>query len=179
MSTDLSSHPAGPAGSRTARHEIGERSRVVHPHHPWDSLAERHRADDLVLAAVDPEPGRSQKHAGRRQTRQHRVGLLEALAEQTSSPLTLGRLPHERFDPKVEAAAYFVVAETLKRTRPRRAAIDAAPADGRLVVEVQTDQQPPRELTDLEDRVGALDGRLFLEHGLSGGTRIRAELPCG
>jgi signal transduction histidine kinase len=104
---------------------------------------------------------------------------LEALAEQTSSPLTLGRLPQERFHPKVEAAAYFVVAETLKRTRPRRAAIDAAPADGRLVVEVQTDQQPPRELTDLEDRVGALDGRLLVRVAPGGGTRIVAELPCG
>jgi hypothetical protein len=47
------------------------------------------------------------------------------------------------------------------------------------VLKIVTDQQPPQELTDLEDRVGALDGRLLVEHGLSGGTRIRAELPCG
>jgi signal transduction histidine kinase len=104
---------------------------------------------------------------------------LEALAEQASSPLALGPLPRERFDPKVEAAAYFVVAELLKRSRPGRAAVDAARGDGRLVLEIVTDQQPPQELTDLEDRVGALDGRLFVEHALNGGTRIRAELPCG
>jgi signal transduction histidine kinase len=104
---------------------------------------------------------------------------LEALAEQTASPLALGKLPQERFDPKVEAAAYFLVAETLKRTRPRRAAVDAAPVDGRLVVEIQTDQQPPRQLTDLADRVGALDGRLLVQAAPGGGTRIRAELPCG
>jgi signal transduction histidine kinase len=104
---------------------------------------------------------------------------LEALAEQTPSPLALGRLPEERFDPKVEAAAYFVVAETLKRTRPRHATVDTTRADGRLVVEVQTDQQPPEELTDLEDRVGALDGRLLVQAASGGGTRIRAELPCG
>jgi signal transduction histidine kinase len=104
---------------------------------------------------------------------------LEALAEQASSPLALGPLPRERFDPKVEAAAYFVVAEILKRSGPGRAAVDAARGDGRLVLKIVTDQQPPQELTDLEDRVGALDGRLFVEHGLSGGTRIRAELPCG
>jgi signal transduction histidine kinase len=104
---------------------------------------------------------------------------LEALAEQAASPLALGPLPRERFDPKVEAAAYFVVAEILKRGRPGRAAVDAARGDGRLVLEIVTDQQPPEELTDLEDRVGALDGRLFVEHGRSGGTRIRAELPCG
>jgi signal transduction histidine kinase len=104
---------------------------------------------------------------------------LEALAEQTPSPLALGRLPQERFEPNMEAAAYFVVAETLKRSQPRRATVDAARADGRLVVEVQTDQQPPQELTDLEDRVGALEGRLVVQATPQGGTRIRAELPCG
>jgi signal transduction histidine kinase len=107
------------------------------------------------------------------------AAALEALAEQAASPLVLRRLPQQRFDPKVEAAAYFVVAETLQRSRPRRAAVEAAHADGRLIVEVETDKQPPQELTDLEDRVGALDGRLLIEHTLSGRTRIRAELPCG
>ena len=104
---------------------------------------------------------------------------LEALAEQAASPLALGTLPHERLDPSVEAAAYFVVAELLKRSRPGRATVDAARRDGRLVLNIVTDQQPPQELIDLEDRVGALDGRLLVEHPPSGGTRIRAELPCG
>jgi signal transduction histidine kinase len=104
---------------------------------------------------------------------------LEALAEQAASPLVLRRLPQERLEPNVEAAAYFVVAETLKRGRPRRAAVDASRADGRLVVEVETDEQPPGELTDLEDRVGALDGRLLVQVAPEGRTRIRVELPCG
>jgi signal transduction histidine kinase len=104
---------------------------------------------------------------------------LEALAEQAASPLVLRRLPQERFDPKVEAAAYFVVAETLQRSRPRRAVVNTTHTDGRLIVEVETDKQPPQQLTDLEDRVGALDGRLLVEHARSGRTRIRAELPCG
>jgi signal transduction histidine kinase len=104
---------------------------------------------------------------------------LEALAEQASSPLALGPLPRERFDPKVEAAAYFVVAETLKRSRPGRAAVDAARGDGRLVLEIVTDQQPPQELTDLEDRVGALDGQLLVQPSPRGETRIHLDLPCG
>ena len=104
---------------------------------------------------------------------------LEALAEAGSSPLALGRLPQERLEPRVEAAAYFVVAETLKRSRPRRATVDATQANGRLVVEIQLDQGPPEELTDLEDRLGALDGRLLVQPARSGGTRVRAELPCG
>ena len=104
---------------------------------------------------------------------------LEALAEAGSSPLALGRLPKERLEPRVEAAAYFVIAETLKRSRPRRATVDATRANGRLVVEIQLDQGPPEELTDLEDRLGALDGRLLVQPARSGGTRVRAELPCG
>ena len=104
---------------------------------------------------------------------------LEALAEQAASPLMLRRLPQERLEPSVEAAAYFVVAETLKRSRPQRAAVDTVHADGRLVVEVETDEEPPQELTDLEDRVGALDGRLLVQAAREGGTRIRTELPCG
>ena len=104
---------------------------------------------------------------------------LEALAEQASTPLELGPLPRERFEPQVEAAAYFVVAETLKRSRPGRAKVDAAHGDGRLVLELVTDQPPPQELTDLEDRVGALDGRLLPQPSPTGGARIRVDLPCG
>jgi signal transduction histidine kinase len=47
------------------------------------------------------------------------------------------------------------------------------------VVQVDTDGRPPQELTDLEDRVGALDGRLRVQAAPGGATRIRAELPCG
>jgi len=104
---------------------------------------------------------------------------LQAMAEATSTPLTLTRLPEGRFDPKVEAAAYFLVAETLKRSRPRRAAVDVASVDGRLIVEVEIDQRLSEDLTDLEDRVGALDGRLLVRATSGAETRIRAELPCG
>jgi signal transduction histidine kinase len=104
---------------------------------------------------------------------------LEALAEQASTPLALGPLPQERLEPKVEAAAYFVVAETLKRSRPGRARVDAVRGDGRLVLELVTDQPPPQELTDLEDRVGALDGRLLAQPSPTGGADILLELPCG
>ncbi|HEV8649954.1 MAG TPA: hypothetical protein VG276_11260 [Actinomycetes bacterium] len=102
----------------------------------------------------------------------------QALAEQESSPLSVGRLPQGHVESRVEAAAYFVVAETLKRSRPRRATVDTARADGRLVVEIEIDRQLPEELTDLEDRVGALDGRLLVQAAPQSGTRIRAELPC-
>jgi hypothetical protein len=47
------------------------------------------------------------------------------------------------------------------------------------VLELVTDQPPPQELTDLEDRVGALDGRLLAQPSPTGGADIRVELPCG
>jgi signal transduction histidine kinase len=102
---------------------------------------------------------------------------LEALAEGNPS-LVLGSLPEQRFAPSIESAAYFVVAETLKRSRGGHAAVEASGTDGLLVVDVESDTGPPEELTDLEDRIGALDGRLAVERTPGGGTRIRAELPC-
>jgi len=103
---------------------------------------------------------------------------LEALAEQLTIPVALVSLPERRLDPSIEAAAYFVVAQSLKRSRCGRAAVQASCVDGRLILGIETDSAPPAELTDLEDRVGALDGRLTAERVRGSGTRIRVELPC-
>ncbi|MGH8774475.1 MAG: hypothetical protein ACRDWI_04635 [Jiangellaceae bacterium] len=37
----------------------------------------------------------------------------------------------------------------------------------------------PELLVDLEDRMGALDGRLAVEDVPRGRVRLRAEVPCG
>jgi signal transduction histidine kinase len=47
-----------------------------------------------------------------------------------------------------------------------------------LVVDVETEAEPDG-LVDLEDRVGALDGRLAVKRAPGGRVRIRAEIPCG
>jgi len=47
-----------------------------------------------------------------------------------------------------------------------------------LVVDVEAEAES-EGLLDLEDRVGALDGRLTVERAPGGGVRIRAEIPCG
>jgi signal transduction histidine kinase len=101
------------------------------------------------------------------------AAALEALAEE--SPLRVGALPRERFPVAVETAAYLVVAEaakagTARATAERRNAV--------LVVAVEAKAEP-EALFDLEDRVGALDGRLTVEPAPAGGVRIRAEIPCG
>jgi signal transduction histidine kinase len=95
----------------------------------------------------------------------------------------------ERVAPALEAAAYRVVAEALENTarhaRATHAVVRIARADGQLVVEAADDgtggADPSRGtgLADLEDRVSALDGRLLIDNPPAGGTRIRAEIPCG
>jgi signal transduction histidine kinase len=97
---------------------------------------------------------------------------LEALAEEAD--VRLGVLPQERLPAAVETAAYILVAEAAKR--------DAASAtverrDGVLVVEVETAAEP-ETLVELQDRIGALDGRLGVERTPSGGVRLYAEIPC-
>jgi signal transduction histidine kinase len=105
------------------------------------------------------------------------AAAVETLAEGAPVPIELGPLPEERFGAPVENAAYFVVAETLRRTRPSRARVDASRTDGRLVIELEAHDAFDEELTDLEDRVGALDGR-FSAHNDGTSLRLRAELPC-
>jgi len=103
------------------------------------------------------------------------AAAIEALAEGAPAPLRLIALPEERFPAAVETAAYLVVAEAAK-AGPVTVAV--ARRDGALVVDVEAEAEP-EGLLDLEDRVGALDGRLDVEHASDGGVRIRAEIPCG
>jgi signal transduction histidine kinase len=98
---------------------------------------------------------------------------VEALAEEAA--LRIAALPQERFAPAVETAAYLVVAEAAKTGAAR---VRAERRDGALVVDIEAEAEP-EGLLDLEDRVGALDGRLDVERAAGGGVRIRAEIPCG
>jgi len=97
------------------------------------------------------------------------TAAVEALAEEVPR-LRLGELPRERLATPVESAAYHLVAEVLRRSDGPVWA--SARRDGeRLVLEVEP--APEGRLVDLEDRVGALDGRLVI-----GDRRLRVELPC-
>jgi signal transduction histidine kinase len=117
------------------------------------------------------------------------AAAVEALAEHTSIPLTVIRMPPERLPGPVEAAAYFVIAETTGYLATLAAAggatLDVRHDGNRLVVDVtqngagQPDHELEARLTGLADRVGALGGQLQVEHGTGGGVIIRAEMPCG
>lgn len=96
----------------------------------------------------------------------------EALADR-SPHLVVGELPTERFDAPVESAAYFLVAEALRRFGDGDVAVSARREDGRLLLELDTIGRIAGPVTDLEDRVGAVGGTL-----VATGHRLRAELPC-
>jgi signal transduction histidine kinase/PAS domain-containing protein len=112
---------------------------------------------------------------------------LDALAARASVPVEVSGLPSERLPEPIEAAAFYVVAESLtnvaKYASAKSARVDVARRDGLLVVEVADDGVGGADaakgsgLRGLADRVEALGGRLHVssEHGR--GTTVRAELP--
>jgi signal transduction histidine kinase len=102
------------------------------------------------------------------------AAALEALAEEAAAPLRIAALAQGRFPPAVETAAYLVIAETV-RAGPAR--VSATRRDGMLIVDVET-EAVPEGLVDLEDRVGALNGRLMVRPAQGGRVRIRADIPC-
>jgi len=111
---------------------------------------------------------------------------LEGLAAR--SPLPVALTPVERRLPEpVEAAAYYVVSESLANVVKHAGAssvdVRLRAQNGSLLVEVEDDgaggADPTRGsgLRGLADRVAALDGELRIESPASGGTRVVAEIP--
>jgi signal transduction histidine kinase len=103
---------------------------------------------------------------------------VEALAEDARVPIQITALPEGRLEPAVETAAYFVVSEVVRRSRATMVTVGATRRAGQLVVEIERDSDAPKDVVDLEDRVGALDGRLEILRGPGGHVKIRAEIPC-
>jgi signal transduction histidine kinase len=116
------------------------------------------------------------------------VPALEAAAARSPVPVQLSAT-EERLPPPVEAAIYYVVSEALanvaKYAQASSVTIEVARSDGRAVLAIADDgvggADPARGtgLRGLADRVAALDGRLHVDSGPSGGTRIYADIPCG
>ena len=103
-----------------------------------------------------------------------------ALAEDSSIPFAVQAMPTERLRATVESAAYLLVSQLPAISRARKAWVRGEVVDGRLQIDLDLeDAAPPNttSLTDLEDRIGAIDGRL--ETTAEGGSlRVRAEIPC-
>jgi signal transduction histidine kinase len=105
------------------------------------------------------------------------AAALEALAESAPVPVVLEGVAEERLPEAVEAAAYFLVAHTLRQAAVTRLAVHARRHDEWLVLELAAGGPLAPDFAAAEDRVGALEGSLVVERTEDGLT-IRAEMPC-
>jgi PAS domain S-box-containing protein len=113
---------------------------------------------------------------------------LDALATRAPVPVEVEGTVAERLAARVEAAAYYVVAEALtnvaKYAQASAARVEVDRDDSRLVVTVADDGVGGADasrgsgLRGLADRVEALGGRLEVSSPQGGGTTLRATLPC-
>ncbi|MFD0601765.1 sensor histidine kinase [Streptomyces aureus] len=121
-------------------------------------------------------------------TREGLGPALTALAREATLPVVVAAEPR-RYDAVVESTAYFTVCEALsnaaKHAGARAVSVSATHQDGRLVIETVddgvggADSMRGSGLRGLADRLAAVDGVLHVHSPAGGGTRIRAELPCG
>ena len=112
-----------------------------------------------------------------------------ALARRATIPVDVDVDLTERLDPAVEAAVYFIVAEALtnvvRHAGATSATVRICRSDGCLQVEVSDDGtggvDPSRGsgVEGMGDRLDALAGNLQVHSPIGGGTRLRADIPCG
>ncbi|MDQ3647526.1 MAG: PAS domain-containing protein [Actinomycetota bacterium] len=116
------------------------------------------------------------------------VRAVEALISRMPMAINLRQAPEERLPKPVEAAFYYVIAESLtnacKHADASAVSVDIGRADGRAWVEVADDgvggatASGDSGLGGLGDRVEALDGTLAVVSPRGGGTTVRAEVRC-
>nr|MDQ3642511.1 histidine kinase [Actinomycetota bacterium] len=114
---------------------------------------------------------------------------LGILAERSPVPVRVTVELTRRMAQEMEATAYFVVSEALtnaaKHSGAPRVVVGARADDGRLWIEVSdngrggADGHRGSGLQGLADRLATLNGRLTVDSPVDGGTRLRAEIPCG
>ena len=105
------------------------------------------------------------------------AAAVEALTEDTRVLVHIEGLPEGRLPAAVETAAYTVVAAGADAARSRLV-VGATVTEGVLAVDLETDAIEGLDTVGLEDRLGALDGRLAVGPGADGRSWIHAELPC-
>ncbi len=105
------------------------------------------------------------------------AAAVHALLEETPARIRIARIPDGRFAAPVETAAFRLISETVKCAGSEPVALTGFTDDGLLVIELESDGSPCA-LGELQDRLGALDGTLHIDHMNSGKVRIHAEIPC-
>jgi len=113
---------------------------------------------------------------------------LEAIIARASLPVELADLPENRLPEPVEAAVYYVVAETItniaKHAQAESATVSVRLVDSTAHVVITDDGIGGADATSgsglrgLADRIEALNGGLRVESPPGVGTRIEAQIPC-
>jgi hypothetical protein len=85
-------------------------------------------------------------------------------------------VPDARLDPQLETSVYFIVAALTRR--PETATVDVSLGREREEVVIDVRTAAGVELDEIEDRVGALGGRLVVDGTPGGGMAVRVELAC-
>ncbi|MCU1387161.1 MAG: desK 7 [Ilumatobacteraceae bacterium] len=114
---------------------------------------------------------------------------LSALAARSPVPIEVDVELTRRPPAPIEAAAYFVVAETLaniaKHSRATRGSVRVGERNSTLLLEIYDDgiggatEHPGGGLSGLRDRIAAVEGRLRISSPPGGPTLLAVELPCG
>jgi signal transduction histidine kinase len=114
---------------------------------------------------------------------------LESLVARVTVPVRLTVDVARRLPERIEMAAYYLVSEALtnvaKHASASSARVDVIHGNGELSVEVVDDgvgganSDAGSGIRGLADRVEALGGRVRVWSPGGGGTRVRAEIPCG
>jgi signal transduction histidine kinase len=114
------------------------------------------------------------------------AAAVEALVERGSLPVQ-ATIPADRLPDEVEAAAYFLIAESLTNAAKHAAAssvrVDATITAGTLRVTVADDGRGGADasrgsgLVGLVDRLAAIGGTVAVDSPPGGGTRLTAEIP--
>jgi len=113
---------------------------------------------------------------------------LRSLAERSSVPVNIVAVPDERLGESIEAAAYFIVSESLancaKYAHASAVHVSITRRNGNAVIDIADNGAGGANptcgsgLRGLSDRIQTLDGTFLLESPAGGGTHIHAEIPC-
>src|SRR3954471_7067403 len=114
---------------------------------------------------------------------------LESMVARAPLPVRLHVELDGRVQEPLEVAAYYVVSESLanigKHAQATAASVNIGRENGSIVVEIVdngiggADTERGTGLRGLADRIEALGGRLRVWTPAGGGTRVKAEIPCG
>ena len=114
---------------------------------------------------------------------------LQSLATRAPFRVKIVGVPSLRLDEGVEAAVYYVVAESLtnaaKHANASEARVEISKTEDAIVVEIRDNGRGGASmdrgsgLRGLADRIEALSGRLELQSPSGDGTIVRATLPLG